>query len=140
MAGRIFRCLAPVLAGALFAAGCHKAQDAAAPPPAPVAAAADTNASTPPLPPPPGPPATPPRPQQMAPSDPNYESPVKANGEPDLHVLDHSMLRWRFDHGKIPASFAEFAASADVQIPPPPPGKMYALGQYGHVILVNAPR
>jgi hypothetical protein len=138
MAGRISRCLAPVLAGALFAAGCHKAQDAATPPPASVAAAAPaTNEDYMPALPLPHNLPPPPPPTQ---GDPTYESPVKANGEPDLHVLDHSMLRWRFDHGKIPASFAEFAASADVQIPPPPPGKMYTLGQYGHVILVNAPR
>jgi hypothetical protein len=138
-AGRLSRCLAPMLAGAFLAAGCHKAQDVAPPPVPPTTAAApDTNQPAAPVPGPPVPSAAPLPP--VATTDPNYESPVKANGEPDLHVLDHAMLRWRYGHGKIPSSFAEFAASADVQIPPPPPGKMYALGQYGHVILVNATR
>lgn len=126
-----------MLAGAFLVTGCHKAE-VVAPPPAPTTAAApDTNPPVP-VPGPPVPTATPL--PQVVKTDPNYENPVKGNGEPDLHVLDHSILRWRFGHGRKPSSFAEFAASADVQIPPPPPGKMYALGQYGHVILVNATR
>ena len=62
---------------------------------------------------------------------------VKQNGEPDLHQMDQAMLRWVMANRRAPASFAEFAASAGVTIPPPPAGKKYAFSQTMHIILVN---
>jgi hypothetical protein len=119
--------------------GCHKAGDASAVPPAPVAAAPDTNQDA----------------QAAAPVADSVQNPthapmagpvvaapdalplVKQNGEPDLHQLDQAMLRWVMANRRAPASFAEFAATAGVAIPPPPSGKKYAFSQTMHVILVN---
>jgi hypothetical protein len=39
---------------------------------------------------------------------------------------------------RVPANFAEFAASAGIQIPPPPAGKKYILNSHGLISLVNA--
>jgi hypothetical protein len=125
-----------LLATALFSTGCHKASDAMATPPpapAPVASAPDTNqdavsgtvANT--------------QPQAAAPAqaDGDGRPYVKPNGEPDLHVLDGALLDWRFSHQRKPTSFAEFAASSGIAIPPPPAGKKYALATSGHIILVD---
>ncbi len=139
MAGRFSRCLAPVLVGAFLATGCHKAApEAPVPPSSPAAATApDTNqdastAYTPQR--SPGPPQ--PTPQPLA--DPEAPSRVKPNGEPDLHQLDRDIIQWIVGHQRSPSSFAEFASSAGVAIPPPPPGKKYAFTRDMHVILVKA--
>jgi hypothetical protein len=132
--------LGSLLVVALFAAGCHKAttDTAIVPPAAPVAAAPDTNQNNPS-----GavmnnnPGAPPPPTATAATLDPNVDSTVKPNGEPDLHALDRAILRWRFANQRKPSSFAEFAASAGVPIPPAPPGKAYTLSASGHIILVT---
>jgi hypothetical protein len=140
-AARLSRCLAPMLAGAFLAAGCHKAPDAAPPPTTPATVAApDTNqnneASAPVTvtQPPPGPPQ--PTPHPLA--DPEAPPVARPNGEADLHQLDVSIMHWVFAHQRAPSSFAEYASSADVTVPPPPPGKKYAFGPHYHAILVDA--
>ncbi len=119
-----------LLLAALCSTGCHKAVDTtAAVPPAPgtnqdsQAIIADTQSHAP-------------VPAPVV-ADPNAPPLVKPNGDPDLHQLDRAMLRWLVANQRRPSSFAEFAASAGVTIPPPPPGKKYALNQGMHVILVN---
>ena len=39
---------------------------------------------------------------------------------------------------RVPANFEEFAASANIQIPPPPAGKKYVINSHGLISLVNA--
>jgi hypothetical protein len=132
--GAMVYCVSLLLLAVFCSIGCHKAGDTTAVPPAPVAAAPDTNQAdqtaavdT----------------QSHAPvptplvADPNAPPLVKPNGDPDLRALDHAMLRWVMANQRAPASFAEFAATAGVAIPPPPPGKKYAFSQTMHVILVN---
>jgi hypothetical protein len=128
-----------LLAVALFSAGCHKADDtAAAPPPAPAAATPSTNQD--------GQAAAPAavvnnqaHVPMGGPVAPDVDAPptVKPGGEPDLHALDQAMLGWLVANRRRPSSFQEFAATAGVAIPPPPPGKMYAISSTMHVILID---
>jgi hypothetical protein len=39
-------------------------------------------------------------------------------------------------HRRLPASFEEFVTTANLNVPPPPPGKKYAI-QKSTVVLVN---
>lgn len=124
----------PVMA--ILAVGCHKAEDTtAAPPPAPVAAPAAPDANqgsataASPMP-PQGPDTTQ---MQMNPN----ASLVRTNGEPDLRALNRALLRWRMANQRKPSTFEEFAATAGVTIPPPPPGERYALAANGHITLVK---
>jgi hypothetical protein len=136
---------AGLLAAALLSAGCHKAADtSSAPPPAPpapVAAAPDTNQDT----------------QAAAPApassrlDPQTHEPVAAplvaapdaapivnqSGDPDMQEMNRALLRWLVANRRRPNSFADFASSAGVQIPPPPAGKKYVITPTMHVVLVN---
>jgi hypothetical protein len=57
---------------------------------------------------------------------------------PNLQPLNQALLGWRLQNRRVPASFEEFAASAGIQIPPPPPGKKYILNSHGLISLVNA--
>jgi hypothetical protein len=138
---------AGLLAAALLSAGCHKAADtSSAPPPAPpapVAAAPDTNQDTqagaqaqesvqnqnqsPP-------------PASAPPADnPNSMPMVTASGEPNLSGLDTALMGWLVANRRRPSSFAEFAATAGVAIPRPPPGKTYVITPSMHVRLVDLP-
>lgn len=114
--------------------GCRKADQSVAPatPPAPVA---DTNqaAAVAPV----YSPSQPPPPMQATAVDPDARPLVKPNGEPDLHQLDQVMLGWLVSNRRRPSSFAEFAATAGVTIPPPPAGKKYSINKNMHVILVD---
>jgi hypothetical protein len=63
---------------------------------------------------------------------------VTPNGEPDLGELNRSLLRWVMANRRKPASFEDFAATANVTIPPPPAGKKYAINPSTmHIVLVN---
>ena len=63
---------------------------------------------------------------------------VTPNGEPDLGELNRSLLRWVMANRRKPASFEDFAATANVTIPPPPAGKKYAINSATmHIVLVN---
>ena len=55
----------------------------------------------------------------------------------NLTQLTGAMRLWRMMNGHTPTNFEEFAAKPNIQIPPPPPGKKYAIDRKLHVILVN---
>lgn len=59
------------------------------------------------------------------------------NAVPDLRPLNQALIGWIIQNRRHPASFEEFAASANIQIPPPPPGKKYVLNGHGLISLVN---
>jgi hypothetical protein len=108
----------------LTASGCSKKAPAAAASPSEDAQAQAQPAPVQPL------PAQPqPAPQQSA--------LVLPNGQPDLAGLDRAMVRWLVGRRRPPANFEEFAATAGVAIPPPPPGKKYMIRKDMHIVLVD---
>jgi hypothetical protein len=62
---------------------------------------------------------------------------TKQNGEPDLTEINRAVIRWLVSNKRRPASFEDFAATADTPIPPAPAGKKYVLAPNMHVQLVN---
>src|SRR3954454_24150953 len=58
--------------------------------------------------------------------------PVKSASE-----LDRALNNWVARNRRAPRSFEEFAATAGINIPPPPAGKRYAIDKTGHVVLVK---
>ena len=117
-------CVALALAIPLLATGCGKQSQT----PAPTASTPqDINASQPA-------PATP------APAVNSEPAPAATatNALPDLRTLNQALLGWIIQNRRHPANFEEFAASANIQIPPPPAGKKYILNSRGLISLVNA--
>jgi hypothetical protein len=60
-----------------------------------------------------------------------------ATGAPDLRELDRDLIRWIVGNRRPPKNFADFAATAGVQIPPPPAGKKYIIDKTMHIQLVD---
>jgi hypothetical protein len=115
--------------GILVAAGgCSKKAPSAAAPPPPDAPDQSVTASNQPA----SPQAVPaPVPgQQPAPT-------VQADGQPDLAALNRALVRWLVGNRRPPKNFEDFAATAGVTIPPPPPGKKFIITKDMHIHLVN---
>ena len=117
---------AVLIAGlSLFAAGCgKKEQGQGTTPPAGASQPAQLRAQ-------PG----------QAPAAPQVYQPVttlaQSNGAVDLPELQRCVIRWVVANQRRPNSFEDFAATAGVQIPPPPAGKKYLITHDLHVQLVN---
>jgi hypothetical protein len=62
-------------------------------------------------------------------------------GDTQLQVqtLNKSLLGWMIQNHRHPQNFAEFARTANIQIPEPPAGKKYTLNQRGFINLVDNP-
>jgi len=60
---------------------------------------------------------------------------VQANGEPDLGEMNRALRRWLIRNRRRPTSFEDFAALADVQVPPAPTGKKYVITKQMHIVL-----
>ena len=122
--------LALVLGVALFATGCGKSKAPATPvpqPPAPSAQQADTNqvsVNTP---------ATPPE----IPAPPNVTTNAAANAAPDMGQLQRALGMWLVRNRRVPANFEEFAATAGITIPPPPPGKKFIITKRMQIMIVD---
>ncbi len=56
---------------------------------------------------------------------------------PDLGELNRGMIRWIVANRRRPNNFEDFAATANMTIPPPPPGKKYVIDDTMHIQLVN---
>ncbi|HEY9508460.1 MAG TPA: hypothetical protein VIV82_01235 [Verrucomicrobiae bacterium] len=75
--------------------------------------------------------------------EPTYDAPANAtvialNGtEPDLVQMNRELRKWLMRNHRRPKNFEEFAASANVQFPPPPAGKKYSIDSRMHVVLVK---
>lgn len=81
-----------------------------------------------------------PPPQQPAATPPPAAaaaSPMVQNGQPDLAEMNRTLIRWIVRNRRPPANFQDFAATAGVEIPPPPAGKKYVIAQNMHIQLVN---
>lgn len=117
-------CAGLICATALVVAGCGKQSQS----PAPSASTPqDVNASQPAA-------ATP---TPAASSEPAPAA-TTTNALPDLRPLNSALIDWRMQNRRVPSSFAEFAASANINIPPPPPGKKYVINSHGLISLVEA--
>jgi hypothetical protein len=120
MMWRLF--VAGVLAFSLVGCGKgNKPVEAAAPPPS-----ADASAAVPPGPPPMNPTAVP-----------VTATATNASGGTDYSELNRDVRRWLLRNRRPPKDFAEYAATATIQIPPPPAGKKYALDKHLHILLIN---
>ena len=56
---------------------------------------------------------------------------------PDLGELNRGMIRWIVANRRRPKNFEDFAATANMTIPPPPSGKKYVIDSTMHIQLVN---
>ena len=56
---------------------------------------------------------------------------------PDLGELNRGMIRWIVANRRRPHNFEDFAATANMTIPPPPAGKKYVIDSTMHIQLVN---
>jgi len=56
---------------------------------------------------------------------------------PDLGELNRGMIRWIVANRRRPNNFEDFAATANMVIPPPPTGKKYVIDSTMHIQLVN---
>jgi hypothetical protein len=66
--------------------------------------------------------------------------PMQGSGKPanpDFDDLNREVKIWILSNRRLPKDFEEFAATANVQFPPPPPGKKYILDSRKHVDVVN---
>lgn len=116
--GRLARLFGPLLLG-LCAAGCGKKSEASIPVTAsPVQAPASS---------------------ESAPTDSAVaESPsAPAPSVSDPSQLNRALRRWILRNQRPPTNFQDFAATAGIQIAPPPEGKKYAIDKTMHVILVK---
>jgi hypothetical protein len=77
-----------------------------------------------------------PAPAAPAPTQPLAVSP-NANNDEILAQLTREVRKWIVGHQRTPQSFEEFASTTQVQVPPPPAGKRYALTKQMKVVLVN---
>ena len=124
-----------LLAVVTLSAGCgHKSEQTASPAPQASADAASQPA------------ATPANQAANQPAQANQTTPQAANqtaataappAEPDLGALNRALRSWVMANRRPPKSFDDFAASAGVPIPAPPPGKHYVLTGNMHIQLVN---
>jgi hypothetical protein len=67
----------------------------------------------------------------------NTGSIVQVDGQPDMAELNRVARLWMYNNHRRPTSWEDFAAHAGVQIPPPPPGKKYAISRSMRVTLVD---
>jgi hypothetical protein len=70
-------------------------------------------------------------------AQPSAQPAAQQKGEPDLADINRTLIRWIIRNKRRPASFEDFAATADTPIPPAPAGKKYVIGPNMHVQLVN---
>ncbi|MGD1089491.1 MAG: hypothetical protein ABR955_12315 [Verrucomicrobiota bacterium] len=103
----------------LFFAGCGKKSETSGAASQPAAGTASTQGTAPA--------------QGTAPT----QGTAPASTTPDLAQLNREVRKWILRNQYWPSNFDEFAATANIQIPPPPAGKKYVLDSRMHVILVD---
>ena len=106
--------------------GCGKSPSA--PPPVASPPASDSASIAP------GPAVTPPQDRLQS----SVPSATTNAGPTQLQLLNRALLGWKMKNHRRPQTFEEFASTAGFQIPDPPAGKKYALGQNGFIVLVNS--
>jgi hypothetical protein len=56
----------------------------------------------------------------------------------NIHQMERVLVGWIISSHHRPKSFEEFAAATQIQVPPPPSGKKYAITKSMHIILVDS--
>jgi len=118
----LFSCIGLACATATFVVGCNKRTQT--PSTALPSAQAQTN-------------STQPAPTTQQTIQPGQVTDGATNAMPDLRPLNRALLGWIVQNRRRPISFEEFAASAKIAIPPPPPGKKYIIDSRGLISLVD---
>ena len=115
-------CVALIWAALLLVAGCSKPNT---PPPTPPPSSDVTN--------------TPATSSTVAPITyaPATGATNASDTQTELQTLNKALLGWMIKNRRHPQDFAEFASTANIQIPAPPPGKKYTLNQRGFITLVD---
>jgi len=135
-----------VLSVALFAAGCGKKESPKPVTNAPAApdttqpatpTATTTPTTTTPTPTAPNANTPPPTPSQPPPPPPPAVAQSSDANLPILQQLNRAMFRFQMANHRSPASVEELAAAAGIQLPPPPPGKKYAINGRKMVVLMD---
>ncbi|HTV40574.1 MAG TPA: hypothetical protein VMF08_08365 [Candidatus Sulfotelmatobacter sp.] len=115
---------------AAVAAGCSKSSSQPAPPPpVPTPSADSAPVSSTPA------PVPVPAPAPMA--NPSPMTTTNSGSLTTLQILNRAMVGWMRKNGRHPQNFEDFARSANIQIPDPPPGKKYTLNGRGFIVLVD---
>jgi hypothetical protein len=115
-------CVALLGAALLLVAGCSKSNT---PPPTPPPASDVTNTPTA---------STGAAPITYAPA---MGATNASDTQTEVQTLNKALLGWMIKNRRHPQDFAEFASTANIQIPTPPPGKKYTLNQRGFITLVD---
>src|SRR5262245_40513708 len=67
---------------------------------------------------------------------PSVQAPPPAQTSEPVN-LDRELRKWIVRNQRPPKNFEDFAATAGIEIPPPPPGKKYVVDKTMHVVLAN---
>ena len=85
--------------------------------------------------------STNPEPAAAAPDNPQLPPTAVAdtttNGQPDFRGLNRQFISYEVQNRCHFKTIEEYAAAANVQFPPPPAGKKYALDKKGYIALVD---
>ena len=65
----------------------------------------------------------------------NLAVPDGASTDDVLRQMNRELLKWIVANKRVPASFEEFVASANLTVPPPPAGKHYVIGSDKKIVL-----
>lgn len=63
--------------------------------------------------------------------------PPDADAQTVVEELNRELRRWVMRNRRKPANFEEFVSTAQMQVPPPPPGKKYTLTSRMRIELVD---
>jgi hypothetical protein len=115
--------LAVVLAVHMLTAGCGKSSGPAPSAPQPPSSeTTNSSATAPPV------PASDSQPAVRVDTD---------GSQTNLQILNRALMGWMIKNHRHPENFADFASTANIQIPDSPAGEKYTLNDRGFIILVS---
>lgn len=76
--------------------------------------------------------------QPLVATAPANTDPTQKSGPTQLQLLNRAMMGWEIKNHRHPQNFEEFASTANIEIPAPPPGQKYAFDRKGFIVLANS--